>query len=125
MDRDRRVDALGLLTLAIILCAGLALGAPVSEPPQALPVLDPNTLSATDRVLLGGAIPANCGEPGAWEALPGIGPALGGRLARAAEAGRLLSPADLLQVHGIGTKMAATLARRVDFRPANEREVAR
>jgi hypothetical protein len=117
------MDALGLLMLAVGLCAALVLSAPGTEPPQPPPRGDQLTISAAERVILGWPVPADCPDPEAWEALPGIGPALGGRLAEAAASGLLTSPEDLLQVHGIGTKMAAALARRVDFGLASEREV--
>ena len=119
------MDALGLLSLASLLCAALVLTAPKAERPQPPPTVDRLTVSVPEQVVLGWPVPAGCPDPEAWEALPGIGPALGGRLARAAATGQLTSSADLLQVHGIGTKMAATLARRVDFGLASGREVER
>ena len=125
MDRDRRMDALGLLTLASLLCGALVLTAPEAEPVQPPPSPDRLTVSVPQQVVLGWPVPPDCPDPEAWEALPSIGPALGGRLARAAAAGQLTSSADLLRVHGIGSKMAATLARRVDFGPGSGREVER
>lgn len=120
------MDALGLLTLALILCLLLAAGAPRPVPSGGPPPrLDHDALAPAERVALGWPVPADCADPEAWEALPGIGPALGGRLAEAAGRGSLTAAPDLLRVHGIGTKMAATLAHRVDFGLPGEPESAR
>lgn len=48
-------------------------------------------------------------DPRVWAQLRGVGPVLARRLARLAAQGRLLTPQDLLQVRGIGIKMASRL----------------
>lgn len=51
--------------------------------------------------------------------LPGVGPVLAGRIARArAEGVHFASAADLQKVKGIGASLAAKLASRVAFGPA-------
>ena len=122
MDRDRRTDALGLLILSLLLHA--ATPRPSDAPAGAAPER-PTALSAAEQVRLGWPIAADCADPDAWEALPGIGPALGTRLADAARRGALQRPDDLLRVDGIGTKMASALEPRVQFTPAVAPEVAR
>ncbi len=124
MDRNRRLDALGLLSLAIPLCALLAWNAPRGEP-RTPPQVDPGALAPAHAVLLGWPVRADCPDAEAWEALPGIGPRLATRLAAAAEQGLLHAPPDLLRVDGIGTKMAAALAQRVEFAPAGPPESSR
>lgn len=52
------------------------------------------------------------------QSLPGIGPALAGRIVEARAGGPFLRPADLLRVPGIGPKKLAALTDLLDFRTA-------
>ncbi len=113
MDAQRDSDALGGLLLGLTLCVAFLVtpGAParISDTPA------PRPSALLDAVSLGWPIPASCGDPSVWDALPRVGPARAKALATEAGKGTLQRPADLLRVPGIGTKMAGLLAPRVAF----------
>lgn len=117
MDRYERASAVGGLFLALIVAAVVLWPRP--EPPLELPTPPADPVLAAG---LGWPVPHDCGDPAAWRALDGIGPARAARLAEAAAAGRLRAPADLLQVPGIGSKLAARLEPRIAWPPDPEDE---
>ena len=115
MGADDRTDAVGGLLLALILGIAVAIAAP---PPPSVPADLPARPPGVAAVALGWPISAECGDPAAWEALPRIGPARAAALAEHAAGGHLRAPPDLLQVPGIGIKMAALVAPRVAWTTA-------
>lgn len=105
-------DALGGIVLALILLtAGLADGGVELIADDALSRPEDDSIA----VSLGWPISPQCGEARVWEALSGIGAARAAALSGAASHGQLRVPADLLRVPGIGIKMAALLAPRVEW----------
>ncbi|MCO4768785.1 MAG: hypothetical protein KDA24_02060 [Deltaproteobacteria bacterium] len=110
---------MGATVLGLILAVGILLPSERVtagfEPPD-----QPDSIA--DAVAIGWQIPATCADPLAWEALPAVGPSRAAVLSRAAADGALRSPSDLLQVPGIGIKMAALLTPRIRF-PSAERAV--
>jgi competence protein ComEA len=63
-----------------------------------------------------GSLPINTAPPESLVALPGVGPALAGRIAAArATGGPFHGPADLERVKGIGPRLAARMAPYLDF----------
>lgn len=117
MDRYERASAVGGLLLALIV-AGVVLW-PRPEPSLEIPTPPEDPVLAAG---LGWPVPHDCGDPEAWQALPGIGPTRAADLAEAAAAGRLRAPADLLRVPGIGSKLAARLEPRIAWPPDPEDE---
>jgi hypothetical protein len=84
----------------------------LAEPAFVIPLDFPSAQDLGDPSLaqhLGWPILASQTDPKIWAQLPGVGPVLAGRLAALAERGDLRSREDLLQVRGIGIKMADRL----------------
>ena len=79
-----------------------------TEPSDSLDL--PQHLEPRTHVAFGGLVEAWEADPAVWLELSGVGPTLSGRLAAAASRGELRRPDDLLQVPGIGVRMAAMLA---------------
>lgn len=119
MDCDRRDPALGSLALALVLIAVVGLGVAIGRGgPDPLP-LDPRVAPAgappATAAALGWPVRSDEPDPEVWEQLDGVGPALAGRLAAAAAEGALRKPEDLLQVRGIGARMADDLAPSIEW----------
>jgi len=113
METNRPAWTLGAASLGLILCGVSALGAPGPadrgiEPPLRFPCRTDLADSGLAQ-RFGWAIPATETDPTVWAQLRGVGPVLAGRIADRAALGFLRSPADLLQVRGIGIKMAHRL----------------
>lgn len=113
MGIDNRDHALGGLVLGIaVLCIVLA---PLREHGG----IDTKSLTRPDdpvtAAALGWPVLSTCGDPAVWRSLPAIGATRGQRLAEAASRGAFQGQGDLLQVPGIGIKMAALLAPRVSW----------
>jgi len=111
MGREFR-DALGGAILALTLVVPLLLGGG-AEPSSTDPLLRPQ--DDIVAVSLGWPVSPTCADVRVWEGLPGIGPVRAARLADAASRGQLRGPVDLLQVPGIGIKMATLLVPRVEW----------
>ena len=98
---------LGLTMSGAVLVAALA-GSNTRPCPE---FPSPSSLSSPrSAALLGWPMARDEPDPAVWATLPGVGPVRASRLAELAVAGKLRSPADLLQVRGIGIKMAARIA---------------
>jgi hypothetical protein len=119
MDAGRDEAALGALLLAVVLILPVALpeararaaGAPALAPLQA--DAPPAGAGPLQAAAMGWPVACDESDPNVWERLDGVGPALGGRLARAAADGAIQAPSDLLQVHGIGVRMAGVIGPRL------------
>ncbi len=119
MDRDRRDAALGALALALVLILSAGVGRLASVPRVAPTSLDasapPVGTSRCTAAALGWPVRSDEADPCPWEQLDGVGSTLGARLAGAASQGALRAPEDLLQVRGIGARMAADLAPHITW----------
>ena len=113
MDAQRDSAALGGFLLGLTLCVAFTVMPRNSVGIPDTPAPRPSDLG--DAVSLGWPIPASCGEPSVWDALPRVGPARASALATAAGRGTLQRSSDLLRVPGIGPKMTALLTPRVAF----------
>ncbi len=68
------------------------------------------------RYLLGMPVSVNRARPEELEMLPGVGPALAGRIVQARDSiGRFSSPEDLLRVPGVGRKLLERVRDRIGF----------
>ena len=113
MDAQRNSDALGGLLLGLTLFVALIVSS--TDPAEIPETPAPRPSDLVDAVSLGWPIPASCGEPSVWDALPSVGPARARALAAAGRKGTLQRPSDLLRVPGIGLKITALLTPRVAF----------
>jgi hypothetical protein len=127
MDHHRPPWTLGAAVLGLILClfcAATSSRTPASQfqaPldfPQAGGFDSPRTAQR-----FGWPISSTESDPRVWAQLRGVGPVLARRLARLGAQGTLLTPRDLLQVRGIGIKMASRLEAWVLWPPAAQTDV--
>jgi hypothetical protein len=72
---------------------------------------------ADPRRVVAMGLPVPCGtvDPAVYKMLPGVGVQRAAALADAADAGRLTREADILRIHGFGTKMAARIAPLIQW----------
>lgn len=126
MVHGRRQGALGPLALALVLTlasgAGFLLKRSGRQPVALQPAGPPAAGGPVAAAALGWRVDSAEPDPRVWEALPGVGPALAGRLAAAAAEGELEEPADLLRVRGIGARMAADLEPRIRWTGATQED---
>ena len=113
MDHHRPPWTLGAAVLGLILCAFCAATSPGTPASRFQAPLDFPRVETFESPRLaqrfGWPISPTESDPRVWAQLRGVGPVLARRLARLGAQGRLLTPRDLLQVRGIGIKMAGRL----------------
>jgi competence protein ComEA len=76
---------------------------------------DPDALRGPARLLFGLQLDANAASAAALETLPGLGPALAGRVVEARAAGAFCTAEDLERVRGIGPVLRARIAPGLAF----------
>jgi len=113
MESHRPPWTLGAAALGLMLCGLTAVDSSLRPTSRFVaPLSFPSAVQLGDSGLaqrFGWPVEASEPEVRVWAQLPRIGPVLAGRLVALAERGVLRSPADLLQVRGIGFKMASQL----------------